>query len=265
MSGSATDSEKPSDASHRWRRARAMASTKVGDGLSYQAALRWVMGRRFCNAWAARVVQEKSPSRAGRGAGDGEIGPLALCLHTQMGSYLVEGDLQLPAQYKPFQDLGRVRRRVGTEQGLSGEGALGVSDQHPANEDGGLAGAVPDRRLGGEFHGAGDAVVPGHRGAGPSYIRLLKENFQRRPPRALQWRATVLARLTGWRWRIESGVQTQSGDQGNGFTEGLAAVEQIQHGIAVVAHQHQGSVGQPAWFGRLTMSGVAGSSGGPSR
>ena len=31
-----------------------------------------------------------------------------------------------------------------------------------------------------------------------------------------------------------------------GFTEGLAAVEQIQHGIAVVAHQHQGSVGQPA-------------------
>ena len=105
------------------------------------------MGRRFCNAWAARVVQEKSPSRAGVRAGDGEIGPLALCLHTQMGSYLVEGDLQLPAQYKPFQDLGRVRRRVGTEQGLSGEGALGVSDQHPANEDGGLAGAVPDRRL----------------------------------------------------------------------------------------------------------------------
>ena len=69
---------------------------------------------------------------------------------------------------------------------------------------------------------------------------------ERRPPRALQWRASVLARLTGWRWRIESGVQTQSGDQGNGFTEGLAAVEQIQHGIAVVAHQHQGSVGQPA-------------------
>ena len=91
----------------------------------------------------------------------------------------------------------------------------------------------------------------------PRYIRLLKENFQRRPPRALQWRATVLARLTGWRWRIQGGVQTQSGDQGNGFTEGLAAVEQIQHGIAVVAHQHQGSVGQPAWFGRLTMSGVA--------
>ena len=63
--GSATDSEKPSDASQRWRRTRAMASTKVGDGLSYQAAVRWVMGWRFCNAWAARVVQEKRPSRTG--------------------------------------------------------------------------------------------------------------------------------------------------------------------------------------------------------
>ena len=146
-----------------WRRARAMASTKVGDGLSYQAALRWVMGRRFCNAWAARVVQEKSP-RGGRGTGDGEIGPLALCLHTQW--VRTSWKVTLPVR------LGRVRRR-GTEQGLSGEGALGVSDQHPPNEDGGLAGAVPDRRLGGEFHGAGDAVVPGHLGAGPSYIRLL--------------------------------------------------------------------------------------------
>ena len=59
------DSEKPSDASHRWRRTRAMASTKVGDGLSYQAALRWVIGRCFCSEWAARVVQEKRPSRTG--------------------------------------------------------------------------------------------------------------------------------------------------------------------------------------------------------
>ena len=44
MSELATDVEKPSDASQRWRRTRAMASTKVGDGLSYQAAVRWVMG-----------------------------------------------------------------------------------------------------------------------------------------------------------------------------------------------------------------------------
>ena len=44
MSVLAADSEKPSEASHKCRRARAMASTKVGDGLAYQAAVRWVMG-----------------------------------------------------------------------------------------------------------------------------------------------------------------------------------------------------------------------------
>ena len=60
ISGSAAVSEKPSDISHKWRRTRAMASTKVGDGLAYQAAVRWAEGRCCCSRWAARVVQEKS-------------------------------------------------------------------------------------------------------------------------------------------------------------------------------------------------------------
>lgn len=65
VSVSATDVEKPSDTSHSWRRTEAMASTKMGDGLSYQAAVHWVMGFCLCNEWAARVVQEKIPSRTG--------------------------------------------------------------------------------------------------------------------------------------------------------------------------------------------------------
>ena len=218
MSGSATDSEKPSDASHRWRRARAMASTKVGDGLSYQAALRWVMGCRFCNAWAARVVQEKSPSRRAwcgrwRDRTTGVVSPPPRWVRT---SGKVTSSCQRST--KPFPGSGSGPRRVGTEQGLSGEGALGVSDQHPANEGRGAAGAVPDRRLGGEFHGAGDAVVPGTSALAQVTSVCSRRNFQRRPPRPFNGRATVLARLTGWRWRIQGGVQTQSGDQGNGFT-----------------------------------------------
>ena len=136
-------------------------------------------------------------------------------LHAQVGShllkepapYLIRGNFQLPAQDKPFQDLGRFRRWVGAQQGLGGEGALGIADQHPANEDWRLAGAVPDCRLGGEFHGAGGAVIPGHCGAGPSYLGLVEEGLQRGSPRAFQRRAARLTRLTGWRWRIESGVQ----------------------------------------------------------
>ena len=70
---------------------------------------------------------------------------------------LLKGDFQLPTEDKPLQDAGRIRRRIGTEQTLGIESALGLSDQHPADGDGRLAGAVPDGGLGGEFHNAGGA------------------------------------------------------------------------------------------------------------
>ena len=117
------------------------ASTKVGGGLAYQAAVRWAEGRCCRRRWAARVVQEKSPLRIG----------------------VVRGDLQLPAQHKPSQDLRRVRRRVGAEQGMGSEFALWVPNQDPAQGRRRLARAVPDRRLRREFHRAGSAVAPGCR------------------------------------------------------------------------------------------------------
>ena len=66
------------------------------------------------------------------------------------------------------------------------------------------------------------------------------------PARTFERRATVLSGLTGWRRCVESGVQAQTGDQGDGFPEGLAAMEQVQHGVTVVAHQHQWALRQPA-------------------
>ena len=105
-------------------------------------------------------------------AGDGQVGPLALDLQAQMGPNFLKGDLQLPAQHKPLQYLGRVRLRVGAEQGLGIEGALGISDEHPADGDGRLARAVPDGDLGGEFYDAGGAVVPRHGGDGPRHGQL---------------------------------------------------------------------------------------------
>ena len=62
---SCRDVEKLSDAIHRSRRTRAMASTKAGAGLAYQAAVRWVIGRCSCSEWEARVIQENSPIRTG--------------------------------------------------------------------------------------------------------------------------------------------------------------------------------------------------------
>ena len=109
-----------------------------------------------------------------------------------------------------------------------------------------LTRAVPDRGLGGEFHGAGGVVIPGHGGGGPGGLGLVKDGFQRGTPRALQRWAAILTRLTGGCWCIEGGVQTQTGDEGHRLGQGLAAVQEVEDGVAVIANQHQGPMGQPA-------------------
>ena len=81
--------------------------------------------------------------------------------------------------------------------------------------------------------------------AGASYLGLVKERFQRGTPWAFQRRAAVLTWLTRRRWRVEGGVQAQTGNEGDRLGQGLAAVEQVRHGVAVVAHQHQRALGQP--------------------
>ena len=60
-SASGTDIEKVCDAIYGWRRAMAMASTKVSAGLAYQAAVRWMIGWCPCDSWAARAIQENKP------------------------------------------------------------------------------------------------------------------------------------------------------------------------------------------------------------
>ncbi len=75
---------------------------------------------------------------------------------------------------------------------------------------------------------------------------LIQEGFQGGSPGAFQGRPAFLTRWPWRRWRVEGGVQTQSGDEGHRFAQGLAAVEQIQHGVAVVSHQYRGTLGQPA-------------------
>ena len=144
-------------APERWHPRRSAAAWRT-------KAVRWAEGRCCRRRWAARVVQEKSPMRS---TGNGQVRPLALGLHAQVSPHLLKGDLQLPAQDKPFQDPRRVRRRIGAEQGLGSEFALWVPDQDPAQGHRRLARAVPDCRLRREFHRAGSAVVPGCRHLDP--------------------------------------------------------------------------------------------------
>ena len=242
----AADSEKPSDASRRRRRARAMASTKVRRWLVVPSGPALGHGVMFLQAVGGQGVQQKSPSSAGaaREMARPDHWRWVSTPRWVRTSWKVASGCQRNTNH--CENLGRVRRRAGAQQGLGSEGLLRVADQYPADEHRRLAGAVPQRRLGGEFHGAAGAVVPGHLSAGPVERGLVEQWFQRRAAVGLSAAAAVLTQLTGRRRRIEGGVQTQSGDEGYRFTEGLTAVEQVQHGIAIVSHQHQRALGQPA-------------------
>ena len=94
---------------------------------------------------------------------------------------------------------------------------------------------------------------------------MVQERFQCGQASALHGWTPVLAGPTDWRRCVEASIQPQSGDAGNGLGQRLAAVEPVHYGVTAIAHQYQGTVGQPAWFGRLTMSGIAGSSAGSNR
>ena len=108
----------------------------------------------------------EEPHQDRRSTGNGQVRPLALGLHAQVSPHLLKGDLQLPAQHKPFQtDLRRVRRRIGAEQ-LGSEFALWVPNQDPAQGHRRL----PERHQTAVCEvtqRAGSAVVPGCRHGGP--------------------------------------------------------------------------------------------------
>jgi hypothetical protein len=96
------------------------------------------------------VTSENKPSKAGvvRRIARSERPPCgrqrALGLNAEMPSGLLKRDFELPAQHEPGEDLLGCGVQVGAEQGLGGEGALGVADQDPAQRDRRHAAVVPD-------------------------------------------------------------------------------------------------------------------------
>lgn len=90
-------------------------SLKVGRGLRCQALLATASCSVGLSWTAERVVRENSASR------QGEVRPLALGLDAEMGTGLLERDLQLPTLDEPAHDLIRRAMEVGAQQGLRGE------------------------------------------------------------------------------------------------------------------------------------------------
>ena len=72
-----------------------MASTKVGNGLAYQAAVRWAEGSLLPQKMGCQGGPGEDPHQDWRSTGNGSIRPLALGLHAQVSPHLLKGDLQL--------------------------------------------------------------------------------------------------------------------------------------------------------------------------
>src|SRR5919202_2029648 len=121
-----------------WRRTAARVSAKVGRRLRYQAAAEtWSRAWRLRRA-ASRVTTENRPSR------QGVVRAMALSDHcrwleavlptdAEVVAGLSESDFQLPSLREPAEDLQRVLREVGAEQGLRVEALAGIAQQHPAD------------------------------------------------------------------------------------------------------------------------------------
>ena len=199
-----------------------MASTKVGDGLAYQAAVRRLMGRCSCItvqerqglrsrrigpsglAWCGRW---RDPSTTGRWVSTGVPGERAL--------HILEGDgsCQRSSNHSR-RDLRRFHGQVSaTAPACVANSPWGSRTKTRAQVARAAcqSGTRPPLTRG-EFHRAGSAGVPGYRHLDPCTVgKSAQEGLQRgRAERPCdQRRPTVPARLTCWRRFIKGGVQAQ--------------------------------------------------------
>jgi len=110
--------------------------------------------------------ERKQAEEGGCRPTDGLLRPAASGFDSQVVADLVECHLQLPPQDEPGHDLGRGGVEVRAEESLGREGVVGVADEDPANGDGRVAGAVPQRRVGDDLDGPVGLAVPERDGQG---------------------------------------------------------------------------------------------------
>ena len=136
-----------------------------------------------------------------RGASNGPLGPLTLRLDSEMGPYLMERNLHLPAPGKPEQDLDGIYLLVGAQQGLGGKLAQRITNEDPADGNGDKARMVPQGGLGDILNSAVSVTIPaGERDRRPDGRRIgvyLVQGWQTRPDNT---GTTILAWESRRRW-----------------------------------------------------------------
>ena len=172
------------------------------------------------------------------------IRPLPLRLHTQMGAGLLEGDLDLPAQDEPADDLQGIPRGIGAQQGLRREASEGIAQQHPADWHDRLSAMAPHGRCRAELDQPIPFAIPArHRNAAPA--RACPRQHIRKGRQASSFGARTAACPWPARWGrlIEGSIQPKPRDADH--TAAGQGRQQFQGGKAHVSHQHQLALGQP--------------------
>src|SRR5690349_14664323 len=171
--------------------------------------------------------------QGGGGAGDGLIGPLALGLDAEVATDLGEGDFGAPAASKPAQDIERIGRGIGAQEGLRAELILAVAHQHVADWDV-VAGMRPDGGAADDLDLALGATIPAcDLQAVPACVTARQLLRQARQAATEDARPADPRPVLG-RWRLkQAGVQAQASDNAEPVPDG---VEQVDNGIAAVGN-----------------------------
>src|SRR5579859_6823319 len=191
--------------------------------------------------------QREQRQQGGRGPQDGQVRPLALSLHTQVFSDLMQGDFQLPPQDKPLYHLHRGNLQIGREQGLRLELAFGIADHDPTNRQRRLTAVIPDGGVGDNLDNTTPFTIP-VRNADPHPFRFAVLSHVLQGWQALTfltWGA-VLMGPSRWSGFIQRRIHPEPNDQAD-WPWQLRQLKQPQNrGKTAVRDDDQLPLGQPA-------------------
>ena len=95
-----------------------------------------------------------------RDAQDRQVRPLSLGLHAQLSTHFMKSDFDLPASYKPLDDLLGRNGKISAKQSLGLEDLFGIPDNDPTDGQRRLSRVEPDRCLGANFNPSLFLAIP---------------------------------------------------------------------------------------------------------
>ena len=142
----------------------------------------------------------------GRGAVDGQIGPLALGFDPQVSSALLESRFQAPAFHEGLYDLLGSLRLRGGKQRFRRVLALGITSENPADGQRLVSLAIPQSGPRADFQGAFSLPIPLQGELLPRRVRISQDLFERGETLADHTRTpNGMAIACGWEL-IQSGI-----------------------------------------------------------